>query len=174
MIAHPPCTFLCVSGNRWFFHPDDKDLPPKERRPHPRYPNRSQDREEAVKFFLDLYNSPIKYVAVENPIGIMATRFRSPDQKVHPWMFGDSASKGTCWWLKNLPKLQPTDIVDKGEFVCHNGNRMAKWYHEAYSKTRSAEERRKIRSKTFQGMAAAMAKQWTEFVEEQYKINQSK
>jgi hypothetical protein len=163
MVAHPPCTFLSVSGAKWFYHPEDKSLPVKQRRPHPKFPNRSKDRDEAAEFFMKLYNSDIEYIAVENPIGYMNTHFRKPDQIVQPFHFGDQASKSTCLWLKNLPKLKPTDIVDKGEFIeFSSGRRIPKWYSDGLTKTKSADERRKWRSKTFEGFANAIAVQWSE------------
>lgn len=159
MVAHPPCTYLCVSGAAWYYHPEDKGLPIEQRRPHPKYPNRAKDREEAVNFFMELYNSGVKRIAIENPVGIMSTRFRKADQIIEPWMFGDEASKKTCLWLKNLPKLTPTKIVGKGEVVeGKNGFRMQKWYCDAYGPPK--EERQKIRSKTFPGIAEAIAEQW--------------
>lgn len=162
MIAHPPCTFLAVSGARWFYHPEDKDLPTSERRPHPRFPNRAKDREEAVDFFIKLCEAPIDKIAVENPVGIISTRYRKPNQTVHPWMFGDEASKATCLWLKNLPLLEPTNIVGKGErVVLKSGKSLPKWYSDALSNSKSSAERRTLRSKTFKGMAEAMALQWT-------------
>ncbi len=99
MIAHPPCTYLAVSGAQWYYHPEDKDLPVINRRPHPKYPNRAQDREEAISFFLALADAPIEKIAIENPIGIISTRWRKPDQVVQPFMFGDEARKTTCLWL---------------------------------------------------------------------------
>jgi hypothetical protein len=163
MIAHPPCTYLAVSGARWFYHPEDAGKPIESRRPHPKYPNRAKDRELAIKFFKDLYNSPIDKIAIENPIGTINTRFRAPDQIVHPYMFGDSASKSTCLWLKGLPLLKPTQIVDKGERISFkSGKSQPKWYSDAFVKAKTAEERRTLRSKTFQGMAKAMALQWTQ------------
>jgi hypothetical protein len=159
MVAHPPCTYLCVSGAVWYYHPEDKGLPIEQRRPHPKYPNRAKDREEAVNFFMELYNSGVKRIAIENPVGIMSTRFRKADQIIELWMFGDEASKKTCLWLKNLPKLTPTKIVGKGEVVeGKNGFRMQKWYCDAYGLPK--EERQKIRSKTFPGIAEAIAEQW--------------
>lgn len=159
MVAHPPCTYLCVSGAAWYYHPEDKGLPIEQRRPHPKYPNRAKDREEAVNFFMELYNSGVKRIAIENPVGIMSTRFRKADQIIEPWMFGDEASKKTCLWLKNLPKLTPTKIVGKGEVVeGKNGFRMQKWCCDAYRLPK--EERQKIRSKTFPGIAEAIAEQW--------------
>lgn len=162
MIAHPPCTYLAVSGAKWFYHPEDKDLPITERRPHPLFPNRMRDREKAIEFFLSLANANIKKIAIENPIGVMSSHFRRPDQIVQPYFFGDEASKTTCLWLKNLPKLVPTKIVDKGEYIeFKSGKRLAKWYSDALTKTHTAEERRRLRSKTFPGIAKAMAEQWS-------------
>jgi hypothetical protein len=162
MIAHPPCTFLAVSGARWYYHPEDKDMPFKNRRPHPRFPNRANDRDEALEFFIKLCEAPIEKIAVENPVGIVNTKYKKPTQTVHPWMFGDEASKATCLWLKNLPKLEPTNIVGKGErVVLSSGKSLPKWYSDALTKAKSAAERRTLRSKTFEGMAKAMAVQWT-------------
>lgn len=161
MIAHPPCTYLTVSGNRWFYHPDDKDLPLLHRRPHPRFPNRIKDRENALKFFKKLYKVPIKKIAIENPIGIVSTRFQKPSQIVQPYMFGDPATKTTCLWLRGLPLLEPTNLVDKGERIFFkSGKSQPKWYSDALVQARTAEERRTLRSKTFPGMAKAMAMQW--------------
>jgi hypothetical protein len=163
MIAHPPCTYLAGSGVRWYYHPDDKHLPTEWRRPHPKFPNRAKDREEAANFFMSLINSDVKRIAVENPIGIMSTRYRKPDIKIHPYMFGDPYSKNTCLWLKNLKPLHPSkETDDHGEYVVFkSGSKMAKWYHEAFSKTRTPEARRRLRSKTFPGIARAIAEQWT-------------
>lgn len=162
MVAHPPCTYLAVSGAQWYYHPDDRDLPVLHRRPHPKYPTRAADRDDALKFFLSLASAPIDRIAIENPIGIISSRWRKPDQVVHPWMFGDEASKATCLWLKNLPYLKPTNIVGKGERIQFNsGKSQPKWYSDAFVKAKSNEERRTMRSKTFSGMAKAMAEQWT-------------
>ena len=162
MIAHPPCTFLAVSGARWYYHPEDKDMPFKNRRPHPRFPNRAQDRDEALEFFIKLCEAPIEKIAVENPVGIVSSKYKKPTQTVHPWMFGDEASKATCLWLKNLPELQSTNIVGKGErVILSSGKSIPKWYSDALTQSKSAVERRTMRSKTFEGMAKAMAEQWT-------------
>ena len=162
MIAHPPCTFLAVSGAQWYYHPDDKDLPLKNRRPHPRYPNRIKDREDAVKFFKKLWNVKIDRIAIENPIGIMSTRLCKPTQIVQPYMFGDKATKTTCLWLKGLPLLKQTKLVDKGERVFFaSGKSQPKWYSDAFTNAKTSAERQTLRSKTFKGMARAMAKQWT-------------
>ena len=163
MVAHPPCTYLAVSGAKWYYHPDDKDLPIEQRRPHPKFPNRAQDREDGANFFMALANADIPRIAIENPVGIMNTRFRKPDQVVQPFWFGDRASKMTCLWLKNLPPLVATEMVEPGEYIeFGSGKRLQKWYSDALTKSKSAEERRTLRSKTFPGFAKAIAEQWGE------------
>ncbi len=117
MVAHPPCTYLSVSGAKWYYHPDDKDLPTSDRRPHPRFPNRAKHKDEALDFFIKLMSAPIDRIAIENPVGIISTKYRKPNQIVQPWMFGDEATKTTCFWTKNLPDLEPTKIVGKGERI---------------------------------------------------------
>jgi hypothetical protein len=166
MVAHPPCTYLAVSGAQWYYHPEDKHLPVEKRRPHPKFPNRAQDREEGAAFFMALANAPIEHIAIENPVGIMSSRWRKADQAVQPWMFGDEASKNTCLWLKNLPLLQPTKIVGKGERVVmkSSGKSLPKWYSDALVKAKTPEERRTLRSKTFPGFAKAIAEQWSEYL----------
>jgi hypothetical protein len=167
MIAHPPCTFLSSSGASWYYHPDDKHLPSSERRPHPRYPNRESERQSAIEFVIKLYESNIPRIAIENPIGSLSTAWRKPDQIIQPWMFGDSANKSTCLWLKNLPLITPTDVVDKGEFFEWVDGKSGKlkrqpmWYYKALSQAKTPAERRTLRSKTFQGMAKAIANQWS-------------
>ncbi|WP_349680086.1 hypothetical protein [Fibrobacter sp. UBA4297] len=162
MIGHPPCTYLAVSGAQWYYHPEDKDLPVEKRRPHPKYPNRARDREDAVKFFMSLAKAKIKRIAIENPVGIMSNRWRKPDQKIQPYQFGDPYSKGTCLWLKNLWTLHPSkETNDHGEKVFFkSGKSQPKWYSEAL-KAKTPEERRTLRSKTFPGIARAMAEQWS-------------
>jgi len=104
----------------------------------------------------------IPFICIENPIGVMSTEYRKPDQIIQPYQFGHNASKATCLWLKGLPILQPTDIVDKGEFITYkSGKRCSKWYAEAANGT-TAIERTKIRNKTFKGIADAMASQWSD------------
>lgn len=161
MIAHPPCTYLTSSGVQWLSHPDDKNLPFEDRRPHPKYPNRRQDMLDSVEFVKALYNCDIEKVAIENPIGVLSTRWRKPDQIIQPYMFGDEATKSTCLWLKNLPQLTPTKIVGKGEYVTYSsGKKMPKWYADALTNAKTDAERRTLRSKTFQGIADAIADQW--------------
>lgn len=148
MIAHPPCTYLTVTGNKWF-KDEYKD----------RFPTRQQDRLDAIEFFKKLYNVDIPKIAVENPIGIISTVLKKPNQIIQPWQFGHNASKSTCLWLKGLPLLKPTNIVDKGEFITYkSGKRCSKWYADA-AKLKPA-ERARVRNKTFQGIADAMAEQW--------------
>lgn len=149
MIAFPPCTDLAVSGARHF---ERKRL------------DGSQDK--SIQFFMDIINAPIEKIAVENPIGIMSGIYRKPDQIIQPYYFGDKAQKSTCLWLKNLPKLTPTDIVEKGEFfefVSKKGEkkRMPMWYYKALQEAKTPEQRRTLRSKTFKGIAKAMAEQWS-------------
>jgi hypothetical protein len=101
-------------------------------------------------------------VAIENPVGRLSTLWREPDQIIQPWMFGDEATKTTCLWLKNLPKLTPTDIVGKGERTTFaSGKSHPKWYADALANAKTAAERRTLRSKTFSGIAKALATQWT-------------
>lgn len=165
MIAHPPCTYLSVSGARWYYHPEDKDLPIEQRRPHPNFPTRAQDRKEAIEFFLALAHADIPRIAIENPVGIMSKIFQRPNQIVQPYWFGDEATKTTCLWLKNLPNLVPTNMVGKGErVVLSSGKSLPKWYSDSFNTKISTEMRRTLRSKTFQGFADAMAEQWSKLL----------
>ena len=127
MIAHPPCTHLAVSGARWF-----KD--------------KAGEQQEAVEFVQALMDAPIPRIAIENPISIISSKIRKPDQIIQPWQFGHGETKATCLWLKNLPKLVPTNIVEGREARVH--------------KMPPGPDRWKERSRTFEGIAAAMAKQW--------------
>jgi len=155
MIAHPPCTYLAVSGARWLYNKDGS-----------KNEERWRNQAEALDFVQRLMDAPIDKIAIENPVSVISSHIRKPDQIVHPWMFGDKASKSTCLWLKNLPKLEPTDIVEKGEFIefiSKKGikKRQPKWYFDALKEAKTPAERRTLRSKTFKGMAQAIAKQWT-------------
>jgi hypothetical protein len=158
MIAHPPCTYLTVSGNRWF-----KD----EYRE--RFPQRFQQREDSIAFFMTLMNANIPHIAVENPIGIMSTTYRKADQIIQPWQFGDPFQKSTCLWLKDLPQLQHTNVVEKGEFVewvdkkTGKTKRQAKWYMDALN-GKTPQERQKIRNTTFPGIAKAIAEQYSHYI----------
>lgn len=161
MIAHPPCTYLAVSGARWMYHPEDKDLPFEDRRPHPKHPHRKRQQAKAMEFVLKLSSAPIPRIAIENPVSVISSKWRKPDQIIQPWQFGHEATKSTCLWLQGLPLLQPTDIVSKGErVVFKSGKSHPAWYAEAFNKARTREDRSKMRSKTFEGIANAMAKQW--------------
>jgi hypothetical protein len=133
MVAFPPCTHLCVSGARWF-----KD--------------KQNEQNQAIKFFMRLVNAPIKMIAIENPIGVMSTKFRKPDQIIQPWMFGHGETKATCLWLKNLPKLIPTNIVKGREARIFN--------------MPPSPDRGKLRSITYQGIAEAIANQWGNEIKE--------
>ncbi len=166
MIAHPPCTYLAVSGARWFYHPEDAGLPIIERRPHPRFPNRRKDQNEAVDFFLRLAKANVPRIIIENPIGIISSVYRKPDQIVQPYHFGDEATKTTCLWFEGTQKekitpLKHTQVVGKGERVIFtSGKSQPKWYSDALVKAKSTDERRTLRSKTFKGIANAVATQW--------------
>ena len=153
IIAHPPCTYLCVTGNRWF---NVERYGDKARQ-------RMRDRKEAILFFMDLVNAPCDHIAIENPIGIMSTVYKKPSQIIHPWEFGDPYEKPTCLWLKGLPPLKYTHIVSKGEYITFpSGKRMPKWYKEIGDLP--IRERGKLRSKTFPGIAKAIAEQWSEYL----------
>lgn len=155
-IFHPPCTFLCVTGNKWFYHPEDKHLPIEERRSHPKFPNRKQDRADAFEFFMALVNAPIKKICIENPVGVISSYWRKPDQIIQPFQFGHEEPKKTCLWLKHLPLLKPTKIVEPKYMISKSGKKLAEWYY----KPSQSPERTKLRETTFQGIADAMAEQW--------------
>lgn len=127
MIGHPPCTHLAVSGSRWF-----KD--------------KVEEQEEALEFVRILMGAPIAKIAIENPISVISSRIRKPDQIVQPWQFGHGETKATCLWLKGLPKLRPTNVVEGREARVH---RMP-----------PGPDRWKERSRTYSGIALAMADQW--------------
>lgn len=142
MIAHPPCTHLAVSGAAWF----------KEKIADGR-------QWEALEFVQKLMDAPIPKIAIENPVSIISTKIRKPDQIVNPFWFGDPVPKKTCWWLKNLPLLVPTKMVEP-EYII--GKRDGKKYSVIHYQSVGKEpgERSRIRSKTFPGMANAIAEQW--------------
>jgi hypothetical protein len=133
LIGFPPCTHLASSGARWF-----KD-------------KQKDGRQQAgIDFFMDVVDNGLEYMCVENPIGIMSTQFRKPDQIIQPWMFGHGETKSTCLWLRGFPPLIPTNIVDGREARIH--------------KMPPSPERSKLRSKTYQGIACAMADQWSPYL----------
>ena len=129
LIAFPPCTHICVSGARWF-----KD--------------KQAEQLKAIEFFMALVDAPIRHIAIENPIGIMSTHYRKPDQIIQPWQFGHGETKATCLWLKNLPPLKPTDIVEGRHARVHRAS--------------PGPDRWKERSRTLPGIAKAMAEQWSQ------------
>lgn len=128
MVAHPPCTHLAVSGARWFA-------------------SKQREQAEALDFVRLLLGAPIRHIALENPVSIISSKIRKPDQVIQPWMFGHGETKATCLWLKNLPLLKPTNIVE--------GREQRIW------KLPPSADRWKERSRTFSGIAEAMASQWT-------------
>lgn len=132
MIAHPPCTHLAVSGARWF-----KD--------------KQAEQAEALEFVRTLLDAPIPHIALENPVSVISTKIRKPDQIIQPWQFGHGETKATCLWLKNLPRLEPTNIVDGREARIH--------------KMPPGPDRWKERSRTFEGIAEAMADQWGSYLQ---------
>lgn len=149
IIAFPPCTYLTVTGNRWFNveRYGDKAI------------QRLKDREEAINFFMMFVNANCPRIAIENPIGIMSTVWRKPDQIIQPYMFGEAAEKKTCLWLNGLPLLKPTNIVEPPpRKVFDSGKSMPEWYANLWRLP--PKERASIRSKTFPGIARAMAEQW--------------
>jgi len=166
MIAFPPCTHLALSGARWF------DQKRKDGR-----------QQEGIDFFMAIVNAPICHIAIENPMGVMCRIYKKPTQIVQPYYFGDEAQKTTCLWLKNLPLLyhnSAPNLFDefvthsvKGEiieFVSKKGvkKRQPKWYADALKLNK--EERSKVRSKTFPGIARAMGQQWGQYLIEKYSL----
>ena len=155
IIGHPPCTHLSSSG-QWAFSKGIKDIKLKE---------------DAIEFFMNISNANCPRIAIENPIGVMSTVWRKPDQIIQPWMFGDLASKSTCLWLKGLPKLIPI-ITQKPQMECHTWidkktgatKRMEKWMYDI--RTKPHKERSGLASKTFKGTAEAFAEQWGGFLNE--------
>jgi hypothetical protein len=155
LIAHPPCTYLTVAGNRWF----------NVGRYGEKAIERAKNREDAINFFFAFVNADCDYIAIENPAGVISTVYRKPDQIIQPYEYGHHARKKTCLWLKGLSLLQPTDVVDPGE-ILHGGYSVG-----AHADGRDANgkwlrfsdpEIAKLRSKTFPGIAKAMANQWAE------------
>lgn len=141
MIAHPPCTYLSVAGNRWLS-----------------VPGRQQLRDDALEFFKELYYASIPRICIENPVGYANTHFRKPDQIIHPYYFGDPQMKRTCLWLKNLPLLVPTNMLPKPEpLYVTEGSGHRRYFTDGLC---SGKDRQKLRSKTFEGIAEAMAAQW--------------
>lgn len=142
MVAHPPCTYLCSSGLHW----------------NKRVPGRAEKTEDALDFVRFLLSAPVPHIAVENPIGCIGTRIRKADQTIQPWQFGHDASKATCLWLKNLGPLVPTKIVEPR--IVNGKKRWGNQTDSGQNRLPPSEDRWKIRSETYAGIAAAMADQW--------------
>lgn len=142
MIAHPPCTYLCSSGIHW----------------NKRRPERAIQTENALAFVKLLLDAPIPKIALENPIGIISSRIRKPDQIIQPYQFGHDASKATCLWLKNLPKLTATQFIEPR--MINGKSRWANQTDSGQNKLPPSKDRWKIRSETYAGIADAMARQW--------------
>lgn len=142
MIAHPPCTYICGAGLNWIH----------------RQVGRRDKADDALAFVSDLLCANIARIALENPIGLINSEIRRPDQIIQPYWFGHEAQKATCFWLKNLPKLKPTNLVERGEiYVQKDGRKRGGAWTMKLPRTT---DRWKIRSRTFQGIADAMADQW--------------
>jgi len=142
MIAHPPCTHLSVSGARWFTS-GHKSI---------------HLRDEALEFVRRLLNAPIKKIALENPVSVISSRIRKSDQTIQPYQYGHPHFKTTCLWLKNLPKLRPTNIVDVEYVITKSGRKWSKWFYD--TSLIPHKDRGKVRSKFWTGVASAMAEQW--------------
>lgn len=147
LIAHPPCTYLTLAGNKWF-KPEFAD----------RFPDRQKQRKEAIEFFMAFANADCDRIAIENPVGVMSSKWRKPDQYIEPYMFGDPEKKKTGLWLKGLPLLKPTNIVEPVIIHCKSGANEPRWHIETMHLPK--EERSRARSQTFPGIAEAMAEQW--------------
>lgn len=148
MIAHPPCTYLAVSGARWLYNKDGS-----------RNEDRWSKKEDALKFVRVLMDAPIDRIAIENPISMISSEIRKPEQIIQPYEFGHPLAKATCLWLKNLPLLQPTNVVEPEYVTSGTGRKWSKWFWE--TGLIPYKDRGKARSKTFDGIAKAMAEQWT-------------
>ena len=158
IIAHPPCTYLTLAGNKWF-KPELAD----------RFPDRQKQRKEAVDFFMAIANADCDKIAIENPVGIMSSQWRKPDQYIEPYMFGNPEKKKTGLWLKRLPLLKPTNIVEPVIIHCKSGANEPRWHMETMRLPR--EERSRLRSQTFIGIAKAMAEQWGDYILREYEYD---
>ena len=152
MIAFPPCTYLAVSGNKW--------MKPEYQT---RFPNRQQQRKDAIDFFMQLVNAPIDKICIENPVGIMSTEYRKPDQYIQPYHFGHPETKKTGLWLKGLPKLNPTKIVAPEWIIGkRDGKRYSKIHYMTARSFGKDINRQKERSRSYTGIAEAMSSQWSD------------
>lgn len=152
LICHPPCTYLTLTGNKWF-KPEFKD----------RFPDRIKQRQEAIEFFMKFANAKCKHIAIENPVGVMSSQWRKPNQYIEPYYFGDSEKKKTGLWLEGLPTLNPTNVVRPVIVHCKSGVNEPKWHMDSMSLP--PKERSRVRSQTFPGIAKAMADQWGKYLE---------
>lgn len=152
LICHPPCTYLTLAGNKWF-KPEFRD----------RFPDRIQQRQEAIDFFMKFANAKCKHIAIENPVGVMSSQWRKPNQYIEPYYFGDPEKKKTGLWLVGLPNLMPTNMVEPVIIHCKSGANEPRWHMESMSFP--AKERSRVRSQTFIGIANAMAEQWGSYIE---------
>lgn len=148
IIAFPPCTYLTTTGNRWF----------NVEKYGVKALDRMDKRKAAIQFFMQFVDADCEKIAIENPVGTMSTAYRKPDQIIQPYEFGEPERKTTCLWLKGLPKLKPTKIVEPKIIKCASGAIECNWHMETLSL--NSNERSKLRSKTFIGIAKAMADQW--------------
>lgn len=156
MIAHPPCTYLTIAAE-WAYK-DPKEIN-KKLDPQKLYGEaRKEARKEAIKFFMDLANAPIEKIAIENPVGVMSSQWRKPDQWIQPYEFGHDASKKTGLWLKNLKPLSPTKMIEPR--IVNDRPRWGNQTDTGQNKEPPSKDRWKIRSTTWQGWADAMAEQW--------------
>jgi len=145
IIAFPPCTHLAVSGARHF------------------EAKRADGRQQAaIDFFMKIARQNVEFIAIENPIGIMSKVWRKPNQIIQPYWFGEPERKSTCLWLKNLPHLKPTNMVEPELITTPSGDKLSKWHYDSYQLKN--EDKSKMRSKTFSGVAKAMATQWGAFL----------
>lgn len=154
LIAFPPCTYLTVAGNRHI----------------PCNPDRWNKRLEALKFVYALINADVPHIAIENPVGVLSTYIRKPDQIIQPYYFGDPVPKKTCLWLKGLPKLKPTDIVEP-QYIMYrskkNKSGFSRYGVQGTIPSTNSPENARLRSKTYPGIARAMAEQWSEYLTSQ-------
>jgi len=158
IIAHPPCTFLTSTGNSWFNVSKYGDNAVE----------RARERERAFEFFMLFVKADCDRIAIENPVGYVSTHYRKPDQIIQPYMFGDDARKATCLWLKNLPPLHSTNVIRPT--IVRTGHSFDSPWHAYTWSISDKKERSKVRSKTFPGIARAMAEQWTRDIYEEISL----
>ena len=156
IIAHPPCTYLTVTGNRWFNIEKYGD----------KAKERYKLREEGIEFFMAFTQADCDHIVIENPVGIMSTVWKKPSQIIQPYWFGDPFEKKTCLWIKGLPNLvKDNEVTPEERTTFASGKSMPSWYCDAAKLPKA--ERSRIRSQTFPGFARAMAEQWSKYIEEE-------